>query len=466
MKKAIRVIIVLVIIAAAIFGYSLYRKNKNKPEWRLDSISNGNIREEVTASGTLNPSTKVEIGTEISGKILKLYKDFNDTVRRGELLAKLDTENLEASLESARSDVTRSRISVQDAKLDLDLQKELLRKEMTTSYDLQKAQNKYDQALQSLANAESSLKKADKNLKNAIITSPIDGIVISRNVEEGQTVAASMSSPTLFIIADNLRKMQIDADVDEADIGKIRVGEAVEFTVDAFAGERFNGSVRQVRLSPNSNQNVVTYTVIIDVANPQLKLLPGMTANVTIVVQERENVSRIPESAIRFRPGKELWEQFGLKWDDSITARPSFGGGPQTASGKPDSAQARTMPDSIRARMQQMTPEQRAAFRERAQSGSRRDFQAQQQSGGQASFTPGAGYTTRQNRSRVWILKDGVPTAVDIVTGLSDGRFVELVSGLEPDQQFITGVNYTDPKQAAAANRSILNSGGGFRPGP
>lgn len=464
MKKAIRVIIVLVIVAAAIIGYSLYKKNQNKPEWRLDSVSNGTIREEVTASGTLNPSTKVEIGTEISGKILKLYKDFNDNVRRGELLAKLDTENLEASLESARSDVTRAQISVQDAKIDLDLQNELFSKEMGTSYDRQKAQNRYDQALQSLANAQSSLKKAEKNLANAIITSPIDGIVISRNVEEGQTVAASMSSPTLFIIADNLRKMQIDADVDEADIGKIRVGEAVEFTVDAFAGERFKGSVQQVRLSPNTNQNVVTYTVIISVDNPQLKLLPGMTANVTIVVQERENVSRIPETAIRFRPGKELWEQFGLKWDNSITARPALATANQTVSGKPDSSQARTMPDSIRTRLQEMTPEQRAAFRDAAQSGRRRDSQTQLQSSSQTAFTPGADISIKQNRSRVWILQDGKPVSVDIVTGLSDGRYVELISGLEPEQQIITGVNYTDPKQAAAANKSILNSGGGFRP--
>lgn len=466
MKKVIRVIIVIVIIAAAIIGYTNYRKSKNKPTWNLGTISTGTIREEVTASGTLNPSTKVEVGTEISGKILKLYKDFNDSVRRGELLAKLDTENLESSLESARSDVTRAQISVQDARLDLTLQDELFKNEMGTSYDLQKAQNRYDQAVQSHANAQSAFKKAEKNLQNAIITSPIDGIVISRNVEEGQTVAASMSSPTLFIIANNLRKMQIEAEVDEADIGKIRVDEPVEFTVDAFSGERFDGSVKQVRLSPNTSQNVVTYTVIIDVDNPQLKLLPGMTANVTIVVQKREEVSRIPESAVRFRPSKDLWDQFGLKWDDSITARPALAQAntpPAENSGRPQTSDS---PDSIRARMQQMTPGQRAAFRQRAaQSGETRTRSAQRDESSQSAFGSGYEYTTRPSRNRVWVLSNGKPTPVDVVTGLSDGRFIEIISGLDTDQEFITGVNYTNPKQAAAANRSILNTGGGgFRP--
>jgi len=476
MKKLIRILIVMVVIAASIVSYSIYRKHQNRPEWRLSKISVGNIREEVTASGTLNPSTRIEVGTEISGKILKLYKDFNDNVKKGELLAKLDTENLESSLESARSDVTRSQISVMDAKIDLDLQNELNKKEMSSTYDLQKAKNKYDQAVQSLNNARSALKKAEKNLQNAIITSPIDGIVIARNVEEGQTVAASMNAPTLYIIANNLRKMQINADVDEADIGKIRIDESVEFTVDAFSNEHFYGKVKQVRLSPSTTQNVVTYTVVIDVDNPQIKLLPGMTANVTIVVQEKENILRIPESAIRFKPSKELWKQFGLKWDDSITEKTSgrmSSSAPEFSSNSnrtvettdqqnKSKAQPQLMTDSLKTKLLKMTPEQRAAFRAKmAKSEEKRTVTRSTYAEEQISLGADTA-TTRQSKNRVWVLVDGKPTAANVVTGLSDGTYIEVISGLDNKQELITGVNYKNAKQAATANKSVLQTGGGF----
>jgi HlyD family secretion protein len=477
MKKVLRIALILLLAVALVIGYSLYKKHKNKPEWRMDTTSYGTIREEVTASGTLNPSSKVEVGTEISGKIFKLYKDFNDTVRRGELLAKLDTENLESSLEAARSDVAKAQINLDDAKLDLDLQKELFKQQMSTSYDLQKAQSKYDQAVQSLANTRSTLKRAEKNLNNAIITSPIDGTVISRNVEEGQTVAASMNAPTLFVIANNLRKMQISADVDEADIGKIRVGEPVEFTVDAFADEQFEGRVNQVRLSPSSTNNVVTYTVIIDVDNHDLKLLPGMTANVTIVVQEKENVLRIPETAVRFKPSKELWQQFGLKWDE--TALRSFSGRPrqadnsrQSGSGQPAMASAQSdrspsgrpdVPDSLRAKLEKMTPEQRKVYFEKL----RKSRSAEEIPAGQKQFS-----TQNQNlrtpektsRSRIWILKDGKPQPLEVVTGLSDGTYVQVISGITEGQEFITGVNYKNAKQVKNGSSSAFGPGGGFGP--
>lgn len=477
MKKWLRIALILLLAVALVFGYSLYKKHKNKPEWRLDSASYGTLREEVTASGTLNPSSKVEVGTEISGKILKLYKDFNDTVKRGELLAKLDTENLESSLEAAKSEVAKAQITLDDAKLDLDLQKELFKKEMGTSYDLQKAQSKHDQAVQSLNNSRSTLKRAEKNLNNAIITSPIDGTVISRNVEEGQTVAASMNAPTLFIIANNLRKMQINADVDEADIGKIRVGEAVEFTVDAFADEQFEGRVNQVRLSPSSSNNVVTYSVIIDVDNHDLKLLPGMTANVTIVIQEKENVLRIPETAVRFKPSKELWQQFGLKWDEnalrgfSSRSRQSSGNGqpvsnyPSVMNNPPSGQDGRRpeLPDSVRAKLAKMSPEQRKAFiRNMRKQGSGNDIPE-----GQNQFSnqhQNRQITEKTNRGRIWILKNGKPEPVEVVTGLSDGTFVRVISGIKEGQQFITGVNYKNAKQAKNNSSSAFGPGGGFGP--
>ncbi len=504
MKKVIRILIILVIIAAAIIGYSLYKKSKNKPEWRLDNVTTGSIREEVTASGSLNPSSKVEVGTEISGKIAKLFKDYNSTVKKGDILAKLDTENLETALESSQADVRRSQLSADDAKVDMDLQKELNNKGMSTSYDYQKAKNKYDQAVQSLANAHYSLKRAEKNLNNAIITSPIDGVIISRNVEEGQTVAASMSSPILFIIANNLRQMQINADIDEADIGKIKVGLPVEFTVDAYADESFEGKVNQVRLSPSTTQNVVTYSVIIDVDNPQMKLLPGMTANVTIIVREKEDVLRIPESALRFKPSKELWKLFGLKWDDKFSSRSGrrFGSGQSTGMTNKASGQAqqgasvqgkskqwgnqKSIPESLRVKFAKMSPEQKAAFKEKMKKqGGRPDFarmtpeqkaafkkksaqgnfqtEVSQSTDTKFSFAADNSAAEKQNKGRIWVLVNGKPTQIEVVTGLSDGNYAEVISGVKEEQELIIGVNYKNAKQAAKTS-TILGGGGGMGP--
>lgn len=496
MKKVIRIVIILIIILVAIIGYTLYKKSKNKPEWRLDSVSVGNIREEVTASGTLNPITLVNVGTEISGKIAKLYKDYNSTVKKGELLAELDTENLQTALESSQTDVQKAQISVNDAKLDLDLQKELYKKDIGTQYDMQKAQTKYDQAIQSLTSSRLALKRAEKNLQNAIITSPVDGVIVSRNVDEGQTVAASLNAPTLYVIAKDLKQMQIEADIDEADIGKIRVGMLAEFNVDAYADEQFEGKVNQVRLSPKTDQNVVTYSAIIDVKNPQLKLLPGMTANVTIIIREKEGILRLPESALRFKPSKELWKLFGLPWDDKLTARPGRGKGGFTA-GKGDtsskqsgqsappgqSVSGKTIPDSLKAKLAKMTPQQKAAYLAKMQkAGGLPDFskmtpeqraafrKKRTQAGDQPdntqvkdskfSFASDPLERVKQSKGRIWVLVNGKPTSVEVITGLSDGNFTEVISGVKEEQQMIIGVNYKNAKQAASS--TTLPFGGGM----
>jgi HlyD family secretion protein len=505
MKKVIRIAIILIIIASAIIGYTIYKKKQSKPEWRMGSLSHGTIRETVTASGTLNPSLLVNVGTEISGKIEKLYKDYNSNVSKGDLLAKLDTENLETSLETAQSDVQKAQISVNDNKIDLDLQSVLHKKDMSTDYEFQKAKNKYDTAVQNLANARFALKRAEKNLQNAIIKSPIDGVIVSRNVDEGQTVAASLNAPTLFVIANNLRKMQINADIDEADIGKIKVGLPVEFRVDAYANEQFEGKVNQVRLSPTSSQNVVTYSVIIDVDNPQMKLLPGMTANVTIIIREKEDILRIPESAMLFKPSKELWKQFGLKWDDSLTEslrkgrRNQQGESSATATGQSQGTMGKAgetamgnIPDSIKAKFAKMTPEQRAAYREKmSKDGKKPDFskmtdeqkaafrkKAMQGKSdaksstesnvnrGQFNFSANVFSMERQKKNRVWVLENGKPKALEVITGLSDGNFAEVISGITENQEMIIGVNYKNAKQASAANKSVMTPAGGFGPRP
>jgi len=392
----------------------------------MDSPSLGSVREVVTAIGSINPYVLVNVGTEVSGKIEKLYKDYNDPVRKGELLAKLDTEILATSLEAARGDLAINQTALEEAELDYSLQSELFERNMSPEYDLKKARFKLQNAQQNLANARLSLQRAEKNLANAHITSPIDGIIVSRAVDEGQTVAASLNSPTLFIIANNLDKMQITAGVDEADIGKITMGMPVEFTVDAHPNQHFEGSVQQIRLNPTTESNVVTYSVIIDATNPDRLLLPGMTTNVTFIINSRDNVNRIPESATRFRPSKEIWELFGLKWDDALLN-----------AGR----------NAIQEYMQKQKSEVATTHAIPAIPQKGKDPKAN------SAMTP----KSPERMNIVWVLDSNEPKPVAVKTGVSDGAFVELIDGIDKDAKLVTGVIYNDTKQAN------VNSGPGMR---
>ncbi|MCB5265770.1 MAG: efflux RND transporter periplasmic adaptor subunit [Candidatus Cloacimonetes bacterium] len=430
MKKYIKYIIIVAVIIFAVIAFNKYRKAKSAPTWRTDSSSYGSVREVVTATGSLNPYVMVNVGTEVSGKIERLYKDFNDTVKKGDTLAKLDTEILRTSLDAARGDLAKTETSMQEAKLDYDLLKELNEQDMSPEYEVTKARFKYQTAQQNVANARLSLQRAEKNLANAYITSPIDGVIVSRDVDEGQTVAASLNSPTLFVIANNLESMQITAKVDEADIGKINLGLAVEFNVDAYPRENFMGTVKQIRLNPTTESNVVTYSVIIDAANPERKLLPGMTTNVTFIIRAKEDVLRLPETATRFRPSKEIWELFGLKWDDELlnagrNAMQEMMAKPVAGSEKPAKA----------------TPPAEGGKPGMGGSG----MAGQRPKGGRGmNGDPGFRIAV------VWVLKDNVPSPVAVRTGVSDGAYVELIDGIPEDAILVTGVIYNDPKQAAA----------------
>jgi HlyD family secretion protein len=473
MKIFWKYIIIVVAVAVAIVLWTTLHKNSSKPEWRTDNPSNGTIREVVTATGALNPYVLVEVGTEVSGKIEKLYKDYNDPVRKGDLLAKLDTELLMTSLESAKADVNKATISRDQTKMDFDIADELCRKNMTSEYEMKKAEYNYKLAQQTLANSQLNYQKAQKNLQNASITSPIDGVIVARNVNEGQTVAASMSSPTLFTIANNLDQMQISANVDEADIGKIKVEMPVEFTVDAYAGEQFNGSVKQIRLNSVTEQNVVSYTVIIDAANPGHKLLPGMTTNVSIIIQSKENVLRIPETATRFTPSKEVWELFGLKWsDDLITNARKKAMETMMASIKPQQGQSERKPDSLsRQRKPGAAPDstRRGGFSRKetpggsTQAGTERGTNNFDRGNGGFSRGGGRGFNRGGGGfASIWVLKDKKPELIMVRTGVSDGANMEILSQLDPNTEIITGVNYKDAKQAA--NNNSLQRGPGMGP--
>lgn len=482
-KKYIKYIVIAVLLIAALVAYNTMRKNKKKPEWRTDKPSTGTIREVVTATGSLNPYVLVEVGTEVSGKIDKVFKDFNDKVRKGELLARLDTEILSTSLETAKTDLSKATVSRDEAQMDYNISKELYNKQMTSEYEMRKAEFSFKSAQQNLAAAQLRLRTAEKNLQNASITSPIDGVIVARNVNAGQTVAASFSSPTLFTIANNLDQMQITANVDEADIGRIKTGMPVEFTVDAYAGERFTGSVQQVRLNSTTEQNVVSYSVIIDAANPEHKLLPGMTTNVTIVIQSKQNVSRIPDTATRFVPSKEVWELFGLKWEDDMVSNARKKAmenmmAKATAKGTETTAKAPAR-DSVRSGKQSAVDKSsvagkpsaagkdstsagqkwRGMTRGQGTSGSPIGTGSSGFGGGMFAGSGSFGGSGRSGMAMIWVLKGKTPELVPVRTGISDGAFVEVLTPLDPNTVIITGVNYKDASQITG-NSALQNRSG------
>jgi HlyD family secretion protein len=315
MKKLLVAGTVLIIICA-VAAFVLFRDKGNSPKYRTEKVTRGDIVTTVTATGTVNAVTTVLVGTQVSGTIKKIYVDFNSPVRKGELIAQIDpalfdeqVAQAKANLLAAKANVEKAEASLLDAKRTRDRNAELFLKNLIARSDFDTADTNHETAKASVsaaraqvAQAEAALKNAETNLGYTRIVSPVDGTVVSRNVDVGQTVAASFQTPTLFTIAQDLTKMQIDTSVDEADIGKVKVGQDVEFTVDAYADVTFKGKVGQVRIAPITVQNVVTYDVVITVDNPDIKLKPGMTANVSIIVAEKKDVLKIPNAAIRFRP--------------------------------------------------------------------------------------------------------------------------------------------------------------------
>lgn len=260
----------------------------------------------ITATGTIEPVTKVEVGTQVSGIIDKIYVDYNSVVRKGQVIAELDKTNLLSELASAKSNLTNAQSSLNYQKANYERYQTLFSKGLISANEFESAKLNYEQAVQQVNVQKQSVQKAQTNLGYATITAPIDGVVLSREVEEGQTVAAAMSTPTLFYIAQDLTDMRVVADIDEADIGGVEEGQRVTFTVDAYPDDVFNGRVTQVRQNATTESNVVTYEVIISAPNESLKLKPGLTANVTIFTLERKNVVTVSNKALRFEPNEAL----------------------------------------------------------------------------------------------------------------------------------------------------------------
>lgn len=307
MKRTTKIIAIIILAAGTATGI-IFGCGAREDTLSIDTATaeRGTISRTVTATGTIEAVTTVEVGTQVSGVIEKLYADFNSVVKKGQLLAKLDETMLRASLDQTRASLMDAEADLAYQKSNYQRMKSLNDKQLIAQADFDQVEYSYKRAIASVANAKASLERNQVNLNYASIYSPIDGVVLNCAVEEGQTVAASFNTPTLFTIANDLTRMEVQADVDEADIGQVRTEQKVEFTVDAFPGETFAGTVTEIRLQPAISSNVVTYTVIINAPNPEKKLMPGMTASVTVILAESKNVTTIPVKAMKFNPPDNL----------------------------------------------------------------------------------------------------------------------------------------------------------------
>ena len=307
MKKLSKLwLVVAVVIIVAIVAWALSGgKKEEQITFDTAAVAPANIMNSITATGTIEPVTSVTVGTQVSGIVSKLYVDYNSVVKKGQVIAELDKTNLMSQLNSAKTQLATAQSQLNYQTTNFNRYKTLYQKGLVAADDFDNAKLSYKQAKEEVASAKEEVQRAQTNLGYATITSPIDGVVLSKSVEEGQTVAASYSTPELFTIALDLTNMQVVADVDEADIGDVKEGERVSFTVDAYPDDTFEGTVKQVRQEATTTNNVVTYEVVISAPNADLKLKPGLTANVTIYTAERKGVLSVPSKALRFTPQKE-----------------------------------------------------------------------------------------------------------------------------------------------------------------
>ncbi len=430
MKKKIviiAVIVVIVTVTGIVLGLTVFnRNNGNNEKYKKEAVDRGNIEALVVTTGTLNPVTIVDVGSQVSGELEKIYVDFNSQVKEGQVIAQLEQSQFLSRVNQDKANYQSAVASLEKAKVTYDnLQKKyeralsLFDKDLMSFEEKETVETNYYGAKADIQSAEARLEQAKSqletsqvNLTYTVIKSPIDGVVINRNVNVGQTVAASFQAPVLFQIANDLTKMQVECSVDEADIGKVKEQQKVRFTVDAFPDENFSGVVKQVRYSPEVVQNVVTYTTIVDVENPEMKLRPGMTATVSIVTGEARNALRVPNAALRFTPNLSQEEMRDLFM--SMRGNRSSGG-----EGSGQERQPRQKGDS---------------------QGSQRTGSGQRQFGMRGS---GMGGQQMRDFARVWIEdENGQLKMVFIRKGVTDNSFTEIVSGnLEEGQLVITSEN-------------------------
>jgi HlyD family secretion protein len=396
MKKLASIVVAVALAAGGYYGYTRWGQTEQTLQLVTAAASRGDVVQSIDATGRLEAVTTVQVGSQVSGTIKTLYADFNSRVRRGQVIAELEpslfqtqVEQAEATVVRLQAEVDRARVQYDDAQVKLARARDLAAKELLAATDLDTAETNAkaaDAALKAaqaqVVQARASLNQSKVNLSHTVITAPIDGVVISRNVDVGQTVAASMQAPTLFQIANDLTRMQVNANIDESDIGQVAAGQPVTFQVDAFPNQTFAGTVSQVRLNPVIESNVVSYVTVIDVPNRDLKLRPGMTATVTVEVARAPQVLRVPASALRFAPTAELFAALGQTVPDA-------------ASFEPNGASGRGIPPGVR------------------------------EGGPQGT------------RGRVWAVIDGQLKPVPVRTGISDGVNVAVLDGALQDGMLV-----------------------------
>ncbi len=305
-KKGLIIVAAISILAAGALSFYFLGSSTSAYVFETVKVEKGSVNITITATGTLEATNTVVVGTQVSGVVEKLYADFNSVVKKGQLIAELDKSTLILSLETAQADLNKAQAEFEYQESNLARMKALNEKNMLAQSDYDLAVYSYKLSKAGVKSAQANVDRSKRNLSYAMIYSPIDGVVLNRAVEEGQTVAASMNTPELFTIVNDLSTMQVEANVDEADIGMVKTGQRVEFTVDAFSDETFEGKVSEVRLQPTESSNVITYTVIVEVANPELKLKPGMTASISDYVEEANDVLILAGKATRFTPNPQL----------------------------------------------------------------------------------------------------------------------------------------------------------------
>ncbi len=448
MTKKTRYAVGAIVIAAGALGLWIYRNAEahEAPSYRFATVARGNLESTVSATGALSAVTTVQVGTQVSGQVSQIFVDFNDRVKKGQLLARIDPTLQKQAVLDAQAGLIRAQADLQRSKDEYERNKTLYDQKVLTATEFNTAQYNYTVAQASVKSAQVALDRARQNLSYTEIYAPIDGVVVQRNVDVGQTVAASLSAPQLFLIANDLSQMQILANVDESDIGLIHEGQDVRFTVQAYPNQNFTGTVRQVRLQSATTENVVNYTVVVSVANPKGTLLPGMTATVEFLTGSAENAFMVPNAALRFRPTPEMMAAAGVS-ATGFTA-------PKTAA---ESLAFAARRDSVR--------------KARAAAGGAGGGQFGGPGGGGAGAN-GAARSRSTGGSRggfaqLWYVSaTGKPAVMRVRTGLSDGQNTQVIGpDLKEGMQVIVGTNGAATTTTPAATSPFQQQRRGPGPG-
>lgn len=453
MKSRKWILVLVAVVAAA--GVLFWQRNaeaRQAPAWRFVEVERGDIRQTISATGSLSAVTTVSVGTQVSGQIAELHVDFNDRVKEGQLLARIDPTLARQAVTDAEASLARARAQLVAAQRDWERNRHLLEQGLVAASAFDATQSSFEVARANVRSAEVAVERARQNLAYTSIHAPIDGVVVERNVDLGQTVAASLSAPQLFLIANDLAEMEILASVDESDIGRIQTGQTVRFTVQAYPDETFEGTVRQVRLQSTTMENVVNYTAVIGVRNDTGRLLPGMTASVEFMVETAENVLKVPNAALRFRPTEQMLAQVEM---------PTMGGA------RGDSA-SRAAARAERQRQGGEGGQAGAGANGVVRQGGQGGFAGGFAGGNGGARRPGSG-AGRANFAMLWTVDGaGKVAVIPVRTGISDGTNTEIQGpGLQEGMQVIAGLNQTGG--TGGTTNPFQNGGpggpGGFRPG-